>query len=120
MILIHFIIIIIIIINIIIAIITVLLLLERRILDIQCELSVKTYFLWKENKLECRLLQILLGALRVNVFGRKTKEGPFAYHIYPKYWVPLTPYHTCPKKWKKSISLPVDGSKIVLEEWQTV
>ena len=43
------------------------------------------------------------------------------YHIYLKYWDTLTPYHTCPKIWKrKSILLPVDVSKIVIDEWQTV
>ena len=42
------------------------------------------------------------------------------YHIYPKYWDTLTPYHTCPNILKKSIFLPVDMSKIVLDEWQTL
>ena len=32
----------------------------------------------------------------------------------------LTPFHTCPKNLKMSILLPVDVSKIVLDEWQTV
>ena len=48
------------------------------------------------------------------------------YHIYPKYWDTLTPDHTClslnlkKKKKKESILLPVDLSKIVLDEWQTM
>ena len=42
------------------------------------------------------------------------------YHIYPKYLETLTPYCTCPKKLKKSNLLPVDVSKIMLDEWQTV
>ena len=39
---------------------------------------------------------------------------------YPKYGDTLTPYHTYPKIWKKSILYPVDVSKMVLDEWQTV
>ena len=39
---------------------------------------------------------------------------------YPKYWDILTPYHTCQKSLKKYNLLPVDVSKIVLGEWQTV
>ena len=44
------------------------------------------------------------------------------YRIYPKYLDTLTPYHTCPKIWKKKKSslLPVYVSKIVLDEWQTL
>ena len=30
--------------------------------------------------------------------------------MYPKYWNTLTPYHTCPKKLKKSILLSADVS----------
>ena len=39
--------------------------------------------------------------------------------VFPQYWDNLTPYHTGPKVCM-SILLPVDVSKIVLDEWQTV
>ena len=41
--------------------------------------------------------------------------------IYSKYWDTITPNYTCPKIWKKkSILLPIDVSKTVLDEWQPV
>ena len=48
--------------------------------------NVKTCFLWKIKKKnsECCLLQILLGALRVNVYAN---SGPWSDHICCLIWV---------------------------------
>ena len=43
----------------------------------------------------------------------------YSYHIYPKYWDTLTPYHTSPKIWT-SILIPINVFEKVLDEWQTV
>ena len=37
-----------------------------------------------------------------------------------EYGALLTPNHTCLKYFKKSILLPVDVSKTLLDEWQTI
>ena len=48
----------------------------------------------KKQFLECRLLQILFGALSVNYVSELDNK---TYCIYPKYWDTHTLYHTFPK-----------------------
>ena len=66
--------------------------------DISCKLSLKETVCMKcqilfpgENKKnisKCHLLKILPKVLSIKSLG---------YHIQPKYWDTLTPYHNCPK-----------------------
>ena len=77
--------------------------------------NVKTYFLWKKKS---RMLQILLGALRLKAsHNTKCKYSTRFIWIYeymipqyciisqsslpylPYYWDTLSTYHTCPKIW---------------------
>ena len=62
--------------------------------------------------------RILLSAFRIN-WSRPCTFRKQACTVFILIIV-ITSYHTCPKIWKKSILLPVDVSKIVLDEWQTV